>query len=163
MAALNTASGSDQKYWVALTAPCNRPTEPPHAAQFSTNSEPARRLQSLSTTVICYCSSPVARPPAISPEACPMSSRQAWKSVSVVHRRCCYMHPAQVMRHRRSEPARANWRPLEDARRERRSDPDKRAQRRENALSDGAPLVFAQSRTHVWPSHPHVFHLPGFD
>ena len=48
MAALDIASGSDQKYWVALTAPYNQPTEPPHAAQFSTSSEPARRLQSLS-------------------------------------------------------------------------------------------------------------------
>ena len=60
-----------------------------------------------------------------------MRSRQAWKSASVVHRRCCYMHPAQVLRHRRTEPARAE-----------ESDVAiriMRAQCRENALGGRAP------------------------
>jgi len=38
-----------------------------------------------------------------------------------------------------------------------------RTQRRENALSDGAPLIFAQSCIHLWPSHPDGFLLPRFD
>jgi hypothetical protein len=52
MAALDIASGSDQKYWVAPTAPFNHPTEPLPVAQSSMSDAPARGLPSLSTTAI---------------------------------------------------------------------------------------------------------------